>query len=1101
VTAIAADGARGAVAATIPVEGARVEANPVLPTGTEALRGRVVHSDGRPWTGLVVVEPAVEMWDLLTMDLAAPPVPVDGDGRFEAGGLSAGVVTVSALEPGLFRASSGPVAVPHDGEFVFVVDAAVRTLSGRVVADADGTPVAGAKVIGVAEGGSDFALSLRSSTSAPDGTFRVDVAGRGRPSLLVSAEGFATAWSQPTAGSIEVRLARAARLVGRVTSATDGTPVPGLVVRASSLSGAFAGAPAPTKTAADGRYEIGDLAAGEAMAYAEGDGWTTEGRPDSTSGAQGYNPLAVVLEAGTTTTLDLVVARGVRVTGRVLASDGTGVAGAVVRAAPGTDRSRAGTLSTRYAPVGGPVAASGPDGAFALDGLTTGVSYVFGATAAERAAATAGPLSASPATEVELRFGGVRWVDVTVLEEATGAPLGGVGVTASIQMTPNSWRGDGTRAVTDGEGRVRLGPFPADPLRLHVSGPGFVQMQGPVLPPTESAATLRVRRSRAIAGRVVLPDGSPVADATVRAQPADASGGWWGSATTDATGAFRVEQLDDATYAVRAVVEHEGRVLEATARATGGGEEVVLRLAASGGRSTSVTVRVVDGDGRPVPRASYNVSAGGGSSGGGLTDGLATVDVGSAGGEVTVAVWGARRADGAALPLAPYREEHPPGTALVVARLQPEAAVAGRVIDPEGRGIRGALVTADWPSGQSNFTNVATARTGDDGSFRLGGLSAEDYVLRAQLPPHLAPADPVPVRGGASGVEIRARAGLRPTITLLDWRGLPVTGARVSASEPRRPGTPRPPRYFAPPATDANGTVRLDGLDPGVRYELRVQRPQDRIDVANLNVPSWSPRDETFRLERVWFVRGVVRDLAGQPVAEAYVTPTKGERRGHSAQTDATGQFTILDLPAGDVTLVVAARFQGHEEAPPDGRRRVEVVVPAGTDDLVVTIDVGPTLVVLVDGLSNAAWGQALLYAEGPQARMVSETIQQGRARFLSLDADATYTLFVGPFGDRSALVRGVRVGGEVHVRPVPGKSITGRLSLPEGVDSPSVQAQLEGRVNVQGVVRPDKTYEIVGLPDGTWKVNANAHVEGKWWNAEGEVPAGGTLDLHLKAR
>ena len=75
---------------------------------------------------------------------------------------------------------------------------------------------------------------MRATTAGADGSFRVDVPGRGRATLVVSADGYATTWwwGADPAAPIEIRLSREARLAGRVVSAADGAPVPGLVVRA-----------------------------------------------------------------------------------------------------------------------------------------------------------------------------------------------------------------------------------------------------------------------------------------------------------------------------------------------------------------------------------------------------------------------------------------------------------------------------------------------------------------------------------------------------------------------------------------------------------------------------------------------------------------------------------------------------------------------------------------------------------------------------------------------------------------------------------------------------------------------------------------------------
>src|SRR5207247_9998326 len=92
---------------------------------------------------------------------------------------------------------------------------------------------------------------------------------------------------------------------------------------------------------------------------------------------------------------------------------------------------------------------------------------------------------------------------------------------------------------------------------------------------------------------------------------------------------------------------------------------------------------------------------------------------------------------------------------------------------------------------------------------------------------------------------------------------------------------------------------------------------------------------------------------------------------------------------------------------------------------------------------------------------------------------------------------------GEVKVRLVPGRPITGRVTFPAGTDRPQVSARGKG-IYVQGKVEADGRYEISGLPDGTsWKVQANGRKGDQWLSGEpaAAVPAGGSADIEVKAR
>jgi hypothetical protein len=54
---------------------------------------------------------------------------------------------------------------------------------------------------------------------------------------------------------------------------------------------------------------------------------------------------------------------------------------------------------------------------------------------------------------------------------------------------------------------------------------------------------------------------------------------------------------------------------------------------------------------------------------------------------------------------------------------------------------------------------------------------------------------------------------------------------------------------------------------------------------------------------------------------------------------------------------------------------------------------------------------------------------------------------------------------------------------------------------NVQGVVAADGSYEIKGVPPGTWTVSAWCQKDQEQWHAQAVGSAGATLDLVLERR
>ena len=372
---------------------------------------------------------------------------------------------------------------------------------------------------------------------------------------------------------------------------------------------------------------------------------------------------------------------------------------------------------------------------------------------------------------------------------------------------------------------------------------------------------------------------------------------------------------------------------------------------------------------------------------------------------------------------------------------------------------------------------------------------------------------------------IRLRAGASAAVAVLDWRGQPVAGADVTASLPRKPEEPPSPVPVPSRAaqTDTQGVARLSGLEPGSRFTLQVGSPSARKDLMPHSEDGWAPHDTTVRLARAYVVRGVVRDGDGKPVAGASVHRKTGPRGWSGTNTAADGTFAIEGLQAGEVVLCATINGESPESPPgsgggppappppgggpaPDPRPRV--TVQAGAEDVVLTVDIGLEVSGTVEGWDEEyAWRRAMLLTEGPSGsgRSVHEQIaNDGTFRFRGLRSDATYALWISPGSDgKSLLQTGIRAPADLRVRLVAGKSITGRVTLPPGSQSGSVQASDPRGITVGVALKSDGTYEIRGLPEGRFSVTSGTQgPDGKYWQATAEnVPAGGTADLELKPR
>ena len=259
---------------------------------------------------------------------------------------------------------------------------------------------------------------------------------------------------------------------------------------------------------------------------------------------------------------------------------------------------------------------------------------------------------------------------------------------------------------------------------------------------------------------------------------------------------------------------------------------------------------------------------------------------------------------------------------------QPSASLEGSVIDPNGRGIAGARVSAGGRE---------AAMTGEDGRFRVTGVRSARGSARIQVEAEgfakwVVRVEDVRV-GGETGellIRLEKRGG---TVwgRVADDAGQPVQEAKVFLKKPgsRTYSTSTDEKGHFEIQNMVAGTYRIDAVTKGA-LETECSRFQ-RVTQAGVRVEEGGRTHVALTLRPGSFLAGRVVDGFGRPMDDVsvYARPDwkwvkKDGLRSHGARrgrTGVDGSFRLEGLPEGEVTYIVSARKQGYHAAElPDPR-------------------------------------------------------------------------------------------------------------------------------------------------------------------------------------
>ncbi len=508
------------------------------------------------------------------------------DGSFQLTDLAPGQFMLSAIKNEEFIQQIRPVTAPASDVNIDIP--AGGRITGHVVDKTTKQPVTAFDAgVSTPRGGGGMmvmmAPALRHFTS-DDGTFVLENVPPGQTQVVVNAPGYTSARlpninveDGKAIPDIEVDMDHGVRAVGHVTG-PDGSPLPGVSVRLDTTGGRVMNIGfqnSATMTDANGDFSMDALDSGDKTFVFSRSGYLNAQKQATLSDAE--------------TRVDAQLSTGTSVSGTVVTDAGVPVGDASVMAQSAAD-SGFGMRSTR----------TDAGGNFAFEGLTPG-RYTFRASKSSYADGRLPDydITGGAPPRIVLTSGGVIYGQVT-----------GLTPDELQRATVNAGSSSGSAsAPVDASGSFRIEGAPVGTVRVSANtGGGMIGgKSSPVQSvQVDSGSQVQVNiafRSDMVVSGMVTRNGQPVQGAVVNFSPKDATAQTRASTSTDSSGRYSVNGLDDATYNVTVVDIQRSAPYNTTYQVRGSGTFDVDM------KSATLRGRVMDSDGSPIGEALVQLQA------------------------------------------------------------------------------------------------------------------------------------------------------------------------------------------------------------------------------------------------------------------------------------------------------------------------------------------------------------------------------------------------------------------------------------------------------------------------------------------------------------